>query len=91
MAITKKILKHKPTHNDNGQYNYDGSINKGIRENIDSKFIDLDLYTLSCPNDVNEEILKSDYIFQSPSYLKLINWKSKIEMLIMIWLIIIFE
>ena len=77
MAVTKKILKHKPTYNDNGQYNYDGSINKGIRENIDSKFIDLDLYTLSCPNDVNEEILKSDYIFQSPSYLKINKLKIK--------------
>lgn len=71
MSITKKILRDRPIHNARGQYNYSGSINLGTKENVDSKFVDLDLYTLSSPSEVNEEILKNDYVFQSPSYFKI--------------------
>jgi len=72
MAITKKILKDKPFHNAGGQYNLDDTnTNLGLKKNVDSKFVDLDLYTLSKANNTNEEILKNNYIFQSPSYFKI--------------------
>ena len=71
-CLIKKILKDKPYPNFKGQYNFDSNNrNKGIVKNIDNKFVNVDLYTLSEENETNEFILKNNFVWESNTYFKI--------------------